>query len=59
MKTMNRDEYDANQSIFTDTSCPSHHPFSKTTPFAEISFRVAEFFGLFAQGSPLTRPTLG
>jgi hypothetical protein len=37
MKTKNRDEYDANKSIFAVASSPHHCLSSKTTPFADIS----------------------
>jgi len=39
MKTKNRDEYDANQSLFASSSCRRHHPVSKKTPFADISYK--------------------
>jgi len=42
MKTKNRDEYDANHSLFAVASGRRHHPFSKTTHFAEIAFGIAE-----------------
>jgi hypothetical protein len=37
MKTNNRDEDDANQSLFSIAVCRRLRPFSKTTPFADIS----------------------
>jgi hypothetical protein len=43
MKTKNLDECDESKSIFASAACRRHHPFSKTTPFADISFRVDEF----------------
>jgi len=39
MKTKNRDEDNANQSLSTGASCRRKHLFSKTTLFAEISGR--------------------
>jgi len=41
MKTKNLDEYDASKSLFAVAACHRHHPFSKTTPFADISNGVA------------------
>jgi len=43
MKTKNLDECDESKSIFASAACRRHHPFSKTTPFADISFRVDDF----------------
>src|ERR1035437_9358998 len=43
MKTKNLDECDESKSIFASAAYRRHHPFSKTTPFADISFRVDEF----------------
>jgi hypothetical protein len=40
MKTKNLDEYDASKSLFAGAACHRHHPFSKTTPFADISVGV-------------------
>jgi hypothetical protein len=47
MKIKNLDENDAYQSRFTGASGHHHHPLSKTTPFAEISFRVVIFAGFY------------
>jgi hypothetical protein len=40
MKTKKLDECDESKSIFASAACRRHHPFSKTTPFADISERV-------------------
>jgi hypothetical protein len=40
MKNKTRDEDDANQSLFSAAGVRPNHPFSKTTHFADISFRV-------------------
>jgi hypothetical protein len=40
MKTKNRDEFNANQSLSAVASCRRKHLFSETTPFAEISLPV-------------------
>jgi hypothetical protein len=37
MKTKNLDEGDANKSRFAGAARHRNHPFSKTTPFADIS----------------------
>src|ERR1039458_9351479 len=37
MKIRNHDENEANQSLFARAGHRSAHPFSKTTPFADIS----------------------
>jgi len=37
MKTKNQDDDDPNQSLFAVASLHGHHPFSKTTRFADIS----------------------
>jgi hypothetical protein len=54
MKTKNLDECDESKSIFASAACRRHHPFSKTTPFADISFRVDKFVGTTTQGSSAT-----
>ena len=38
MKIRNHDENEANQSLFARAGHRSAHPFSKTTPFADISY---------------------
>jgi hypothetical protein len=40
MKTKNLDECDESKSIFASAAYRRHHPFSKTTPFADISVGV-------------------
>ncbi|HZL78474.1 MAG TPA: hypothetical protein VFC17_06445, partial [Candidatus Limnocylindrales bacterium] len=44
MKTKNLDEYDASKSLFAGAACHRHHPFSKTTPFADITEGVESNF---------------
>jgi hypothetical protein len=39
MKTKNLDECDESKSFFAVAAHHRNHPFSKTTPFAEISIR--------------------
>src|ERR1039458_8362316 len=41
MKIRNHDENEANQSLFARAGHRSAHPFSKTTPFADISYRCS------------------
>jgi hypothetical protein len=51
MKNKTRDEDDANQSLFSAAGVRPNHPFSKTTHFADISFRVGIILRSFSQGS--------
>src|ERR1022692_3588448 len=41
MKTKNLDEGVASKSLFAGAASHRHHPFSKTTRFADISFGIA------------------
>jgi hypothetical protein len=41
MKTKNLDECDESKSFFAVAAHHRNYPFSKTTPFAEISCRIA------------------
>jgi len=43
MKTKKLDQHDPSKSFFEVASCRRHHPFSKTTPFADISKEVVAF----------------
>src|ERR1035438_4806075 len=43
MKIRNHDENEANQSLFARAGHRSAHPFSKTTPFADISKGIESF----------------
>jgi hypothetical protein len=40
MKNKNHDERDAQKSVAVAPRCRHDHPLSKSTPFADISFRV-------------------
>jgi hypothetical protein len=51
MKNKNHDELDGDQSIFAASRCCDNRAISKTTPFADISERVGDFFGVLTQGS--------
>src|SRR5438876_11449413 len=44
MKTKNHDDSDRHQSIFAAARCRRDHSISKTTTFADISFRVVICF---------------
>jgi len=46
MKTKNLDEGVASKSLLAGAASHRHHPFSKTTRFADISFRVVDFVAL-------------
>jgi hypothetical protein len=58
MKTKNLDEGDASKSHFAGAARHRNHPFSKTTPFADISEGVASVRGGFDFGraTVLRRP---